>query len=90
MVDVSMLTTVDNPHDPFDAYTEWYLWDLDHGYNTLGLLARIAVSSDDLSEADQQAALEDAMDEIVEINASGMHRKLTRSLPDEEPWLGEL
>lgn len=81
---ISMLTTVDNPHDPFDEYDEWYAWDIRSGYNTAGYLARIAVVSDDLTEADLQASLEDAIDEIVELNPTGMHRKVTREVEFED------
>ena len=76
-----MLTTVDNPFDPFTNYDEWYRFDTHAGYNSCALLARIVRSSDELSEPDQAAAEEAAIDEIVRINASGMHRKV--SLNDE-------
>lgn len=79
---MSMLTTVDNPFDPFDQFDEWMVWDVSHGYNTCAFLARVAVVSDDLSEADQELAVELAIDEIVSENVSGMHRKLTRDVPD--------
>lgn len=78
----SMLTTVDNPFDPFDEWLEWYAYDARLGYHTPGLLARIAVVSDELSEADQLLAIENAIDEIVEENVYGVHRKVTRELPD--------
>lgn len=73
------LTTVDNPWNPFTEYQEWFLYDAQLGYNTPGLLARVVVTSDELSEADQALAIEQAIDEIVKENVSGMHRKVTRS-----------
>lgn len=72
-----MLTTVDNPFNPFTQYTEWFAWDTSHGYHTTVLLARVARVSPDLSEADLSQAEEDAIDEIVEFNVSGMHRKVS-------------
>lgn len=71
-----MLTTVDNPYDPFTQYDEWNTWDQDAGYNTASFLARIVKTSDELSDADQSQAIEDAIDEIVLENVSGMHRKV--------------
>lgn len=71
-----MLTTVDNPYDPFTQWDEWLSWDTTAGYLTPGLLARIAMSSDEISEADRHAAIQDAIDEIVRENVSGMHRKI--------------
>ena len=79
-MNVSMLTTVDNPFDPFDAYDEWLAYDLRMGHNTNGFLSRIAVTSLDLSLPDQYVALNDAIDEIVRVNVSGLYRKITREV----------
>lgn len=75
---MSMLTTIDNPFDPFDEFDEWNAFDVDQGYNTTDLLARIVKTSEELSEADYNLAIENAIDEIVKYNASGKHRKVTR------------
>jgi len=72
----SMLTTVDNPYSPFTQYDEWYAFDEGSGYHTTAFLARIAVVSDDSSEADQSLAIEDAIDEIVKENVLGIYRKV--------------
>ena len=71
-----MLTTVDNPYNPWTEFDEWRALDEHMGYYSLGLIARIIVTSDELSEADQALAWEDAVDEIVRENVSGMHRKV--------------
>ena len=76
-----MLTTIDNPHDPFDDWEKWYFWDRLHGYETSSFLARIAKTSSSLSDADYVLAVEAAIDEIVEENVNGMYRKVTRSVP---------
>jgi hypothetical protein len=75
-VEQHMLTTIDNPYDPFTQYNEWSAFDEEHGYYTPQLLARIAISSEELSEKDQDLAIESAIDEIVEFNVSGMHKKV--------------
>ena len=75
----SMLTTVDNPFDPFDQYDDWYAWDVSSGYNSIALLARISNLSDEISETDLNVAMEEAIDEVVRENVSGMYRKITRS-----------
>lgn len=72
-----MLTTVDNPFSPFTQFNEWLAFDTIKGYNTSGLLARIVVTSDELSDADQSVAIENAIEEIVRENVSGMHRMVT-------------
>jgi len=70
-----MLTTKDNPFNPFTQYEEWKVFDEDKGYFTNNYLARIVRTSNDLSEADQEAAINTAIDEIVELNILGIYRK---------------
>jgi hypothetical protein len=74
-----MLTTVDNPFNPFNQFDEWYAWDRQAGYDTPSLLDRIAKGSDELSEADQAVAVQNAIDEVVKENVSGMHRKVSKN-----------
>lgn len=74
-----MLTTVDNPYNPSTHFDEWYQFDEASGYHTTSLLGRIVKTSEELSEADQDAAIEDAIDEIVRENVSGVHRKVVVS-----------
>lgn len=76
-----MLTTIDNPFHPVTQYDEWYQWDESHGYHTVAYLARIVVSSDELSEADQALAIDKAIDEIVEIYDGGLYRKVPIPAP---------
>jgi hypothetical protein len=73
-----MLTTVDNPWDPFTQFDEWFQFDVSHGYNTSAYLARIVRSSDDMSEAVQDVALEQAINEIVEFNLLGIYKKVSK------------
>lgn len=71
-----MLTTVDNPFNPFTDYDEWYAYDEAQGYHTPALLARIVLTSDELSEADQDLAIEYGIDEIVQENILGIYKKV--------------
>lgn len=79
-MDEHMLTTVDNPYDPFTQWDEWDAYDRACGYNTTSYLARVVRTSDELSEADQSLAIEQAIDEIVEMNILGIYRKVARSV----------
>ena len=74
-----MLTTVDNPFNPFTQFDEWFEYDVKLGYNTASFLDRIVRTSHDLSEADQALAIQNAIDEIVQENVSGMRRKVSRN-----------
>jgi hypothetical protein len=72
-----MLSTIDNPYSPFTQWNEWYAYDAYKGYHTGEYLARIVRSSDELSEADQNAAIDDAIQEIIKENPLGIYRPVT-------------
>jgi hypothetical protein len=74
-----MLTTVDNPFDPFDEFDSWLEYDSLLGYNTLAMLDRIAKVPSDLPEPDTELVIQHAIDEIVTENVSGMWRKVLRN-----------
>ena len=71
-----MLTTLDNPYNPFTQYDEWNAFDTSMGYNTCSYLARIARTSDELSETDEELAIQQAIDEIIELNLLGIYKKV--------------
>lgn len=71
-----MLTTIDNPYDPFTQFDEWYAFDEQKGYHTCSYLARIAKTSNDLSESEQAFAINIAIDEICRLNILGIYRKV--------------
>jgi hypothetical protein len=75
-----MLTTIDNPWNPFTNYDEWWQFDRAHGYDTPGFLARIANVSLDLSDADQELAIEEAISEICQLNVNGLYTRATRPI----------
>lgn len=68
-----MLTTTDNPYNPFTEFDLWYNYDVLRGYNTCALLSRIVKASDDLSEEDEQISIQLALEEIIENNITGRH-----------------
>jgi hypothetical protein len=76
---VHMLSTTDNPYDPFKEFSQWNAWDEAQGYYTLAFLGRMVKTSDELSDEDQSQAIEDAIEEIVRENVSGMYVKVPAS-----------
>lgn len=70
------LTTIDNPWNPFTHFVEWYAFDEAAGYNTPALLARVARTSDEMSDADQDLAIEDAINEIIWMNDNGLYKRI--------------
>ena len=73
-----MLSTIDNPFDPFTQFDDWYTFDEQVGHHTCGYLARIAKSSDELSEVEEAEAIENAIDEIVKLNVNGLYIKVIK------------
>lgn len=77
-MEVSMLTTIDNPFDPFDQFDDWYAFDVQKGYNCCEYVARLAYTSPELSALDQSQAVESAIDRIVALNLFGVYKKVKR------------
>lgn len=80
----TMLTTIDNPHDPFEEFDAWQAWDERAGYYTSNFLARVVVTSHELSEKDNELAIDQAIDEIVKENVLGIYKKVTREIKESK------
>lgn len=74
-----MLTTFDNPFDPFDQFTSWLLFDKEKGHNTCEYLARIVNLSDDMSQEEIDIETERAIDSIIKYDVTNTFKKVTRS-----------
>lgn len=79
-----MLSTTDNPYSPFTEWRQWMAWDEAAGYHTLAYLGRVVRSSHELSEGDEQQAIDDAIDEIIEYNLYGVHTRVTAPKVEEK------
>jgi hypothetical protein len=73
-----MLTTIDNPFNPFEQFDQWKEFDESKGYHTCAYLARMVRTSDELSEADETLAIEQAIDDILKLNLLGLYKKVTK------------
>lgn len=79
-----MLTTFDNPYDPFDNFVEWFLFDVQKGYNTCSYLARIARSSEEFSVIEDKKETERAIDEIINHDFLNIYKKVFRNVETSE------
>ena len=79
-----MLTTFDNPYDPFDQFTLWLMFDKEKGYNTCEYLARIVQLSDDLTEKEVDEETDRAIDEIIKYDPFNIYKKVTRESIESE------
>lgn len=72
------LTTLDNPYDPFTQFDEWYQYDTTNGYNTCGYIARIAKTSNELSDVDYNLEVDRAIDEIIKFDPLNIYVKVSQ------------
>lgn len=84
-----MLTTFDNPYNPFDDFTLWLMYDKEQGYNTCERLARIAKLSDDMSQDEIDAETDRAMDEIIFYDFLNIYKKVWQDVEPETEVLEE-
>ena len=84
-----MLTTFDNPYNPFDDFTLWLMYDKEQGYNTCERLARIAKLSDDMSQDEIDAETDRAMDEIIFYDFLNIYKKVWQDVESETEVLEE-
>lgn len=75
-----MLTTKDNPFNPFTNYDEWLAFDEEKGYNCNAFLARIANFSDEFDQKAKEDSIEAAIDEIIKYDKDlfDLYRKVTK------------
>lgn len=73
------LTTFDNPFDPFEQFDQWFLFDVEKGYNSSSRLARIAKISDEMTEKEVNEEIERAIDKIIYYDFMNIYKKVYRN-----------
>lgn len=76
------LTTIDNPFDPFEQFSSWFLFDVEKKYNTCSYLARIEQIADDMSQDEIAEEHERAIDKIIELDFMNIYKKVYRNQPE--------
>ena len=72
------ITTFDNPYDPFDQFTLWFLFDVEKGYNTCSYLGRIANLYEDITQKEEDEEVERAIDQIIENDFLNIYKKVSK------------
>ena len=76
MASKCMLTTFDNPYNPFDEFTSWFMFDEEKGYHSCAYLGRIAKTSEQLSDEENAQEIERAIDEIIKYDFKNIYKKV--------------
>lgn len=71
-----MLTTIDNPFNPFTHWDEWRRYDEDKQYYTCAYLDRIVHTSYELTDIENNKIIENAINEILSLNINGLYAKV--------------
>ena len=73
-----MVTTLDNPWNPFTHYREWWQFDREHGYSTQEKLAKLSFTTDNLGENEKQADIAYAQQLLLDTDILGIYIKVTK------------
>ena len=84
MARLVMLSTKDNPYNPFTNWEEWYQWDIFHHHNSSEKLGRIALTSPALSDAEYSNEMEKAIDFLIANDYEQKYIKVEKVFPDED------
>lgn len=70
-----LLSTTDNPHDPNKDFDSWYNYDQLND-QCCSLLDRVARTSDQLSEEENDREIERAIDDIIKFDLENCYTKV--------------
>lgn len=71
-----LITTVDNPYNPFTNFQEWFLFDSEKGYGTCDLIGRLVNTSYQLSDEENQEEIQNAYEQILKYDEVGLYKKI--------------
>ena len=74
-----LLTTIDNPYNPFDDFASWYMFDCEKGYKTCEYVARITKCNPEMTQNEEDTETERVYDEIIKIDPFDIYKKVYRS-----------
>lgn len=77
----AMLTTIDNPYNPFTEYDEWKAFDTLEGHNTyetLAILGSFGLMQSELSDSEFDQLVIDTMNELIDNDPFGLYIKVWR------------
>ena len=72
----TMLTTIDNPFNPFEQFVDWYMFDCQKGYNTYSRIARLMPDDESLSSIEKDRIEDNIIDRMIQHDPLGIYTKV--------------
>lgn len=76
-----LITTIDNPYNPWNDFDLWYDYDERMGYHTCSYLARVDDESDALSDEENSIEYNRAIDAMIKYDPFGIYAKIKKDDP---------
>lgn len=75
-----MLSTLDNPYNPYTNWAEWYNFDCQKGYYTCSYLARVFEEQNIpyLSEEQKYKLVQQTIQDIIDNDSLGLYCKVSK------------
>ena len=73
-----LLTTIDNPYDPFEQFSLWLLFDKEQGYNTIDYLGRVLKLTPEMTRKEEEEAYDQAVDTIIANDFLNIYKRVFR------------
>lgn len=77
----NMLTTFDNPYNPFEQFDEWLMYDKQNGYNCSEKVGRIANITEDMTQIEEENEINRAIDSIIAHDFTNVYARSTIDNP---------
>lgn len=77
-----MLTTIDNPFNPFVDFDRWYGFDITQGHYTCEYIARIAIDGALLTDEERSDEYNRAIQWILDNDVFGLYVRVTKDNAD--------
>lgn len=80
-----MLTTFDNPFNPFVDFKSWYMFDCEQGYNTCSRIARLIDEDSEMTDKEAEEERIRVIEFMLKYDLEGKYFKGTQKEIDK--WL---
>lgn len=77
--EVYLLTTKDNPFNPFTEFSDWYEFDNKSGYKTCQRIARLSGDDQSRTSIEEDIANEEAINQIMSEDFLGIYKRVKKS-----------